>query len=85
MRLASDTRTTSQITRLIDANADAMESGAEAVEGTVDGTRWTQDPFKYQGKCLQWLREAYAALAPGDRAAVDAALTGSGCEILFSD
>ena len=65
------------------ANAKALETGAQAVDGTVDGTRWTQDPFKYQGKCLQWLREDYAALAPSDRAAVDAALKGSGCEILF--
>jgi hypothetical protein len=42
-----------------------------------------QKPFPYQAKCLAWLREGYAALAPGDRGVVDAFLSGSGCERLF--
>lgn len=65
------------------ANAEALEKGNKTVDGRVDGARWTQTPFKYQGKCLQWLREAHLALADDDRAAVDAALAGSGCESLF--
>ena len=64
-------------------NAAALESGAERVECEIDGAPWVQKPFPYQGKCLGWLREAHAALAPGDRAAVDQLLDGTGCEVLF--
>lgn len=65
------------------ANADALALGAERVVCAIDGQRWEQQPFAYQGKCLRWLREGYAALAPSDRTAVDAALAGTGCEALF--
>jgi len=65
------------------ANADALARGAARVECQTDGRPWTQQPFPYQGKCLRWLREAHAALAPADRRAVDAVLAGSGCERLF--
>jgi glutathione S-transferase len=65
------------------ANADALAQRKERVECTIDGQPWVQQPFPYQGKCLQWLREGYAALASGDRAAVDGVLAGSGCEALF--
>ncbi len=64
-------------------NAAALEKGAEQVECEIDGRKWVQKPFPYQGKCLGWLREAHAALAPDDRAAVDGILAGTGCEILF--
>ncbi len=66
------------------ANAAALASRAERVECTIDGQPWLQQPFAYQGKCLQWLRAGYAALARGDRAVVDGALAGSGCEALFA-
>ncbi len=66
------------------ANATALERGAERVECTIDGRPWTQKPFPYQGKCLQWLREGHAALALDDRCAVDALLSGTGCEQLFN-
>lgn len=66
------------------ANAAALARGADRVECTVDGAHWTQSPFPYQGKCLRWLREGHAALAAGDRAAVDEALAASGCTALFA-
>jgi glutathione S-transferase len=66
------------------ANADALARGTERVETTIDGRPWTQRPFPYQGKCLVWLREGYAALAGDDRRAVDGVLAGSGCERLFA-
>jgi glutathione S-transferase len=66
------------------ANAEALARGAERVECEIDGRPWTQRPFPYQGKCLGWLREAHAALGPGERAAVDEALAGTGCERLFA-
>ena len=70
------------------ANAEALMSGADEVVCEIvepDGTsrEYRQGPFKYQGKCLQWLREGYAALAESDRARVDAALAGTGCEPLL--
>ncbi len=65
------------------ANADALAHRAEQVECTIDGRPWLQKPFPYQGKCLQWLREGHAALAPRDRVAVDGVLWGTGCEALF--
>ncbi len=64
-------------------NAAALESGAERVECEIDGAPWVQKPFPYQAKCLRWLREAHAALAPDDRGCVDALLDGTGCEALF--
>ena len=66
------------------ANADALARGAGRVECTIDGRPFVQKPFPYQGKCLAWLREAHAALAAGDRAALDAFLAGTGCETLFA-
>ena len=72
------------------ANAQALMSGATEVVceiPSVDGQSsmtYRQGPFGYQGKCLQWLREAYAALSDDDRSRVDAALTGTGCEVLVA-
>lgn len=66
------------------ANAAALERGAEQMEFSLDGVRYWQRPFPYQRKCLHWLRDAYAKLAPGDRAAVDGVLEGTGCEMLFA-
>jgi len=65
------------------ANAKALAAGAETVETEIDGKRWTQQPFPYQGKCLQWLREKREALSPADRKAVDDVLAGTGVEALF--
>ncbi len=65
-------------------NADALARRAERVDCEIDGRRWQQQPFPYQGKCLQWLREAHAELASGDRAVVHGVLAGSGCEGLFA-
>ncbi|MGH3054949.1 MAG: glutathione S-transferase, partial [Gaiellaceae bacterium] len=66
------------------ANAAALKKGAERVDCTIDGKPWVQQPFPYQGKCLQWLREAHAALSTTDRGAVDRVLAGTGCEALFA-
>jgi glutathione S-transferase len=66
------------------ANAQALMTGADEVACEIDGREYRQGPFKYQGKCLQWLREGYAALAATDRERVDAVLDGTGCEQLFA-
>ena len=64
-------------------NNEALENGRDLVECEVDGRRWTQKPFPYQGKCLAWLREDYAALDSSDREFVDKTLSGTGIDSLF--
>ena len=65
------------------ANDEALLAGADEVACGIDGAEYRQGPFKYQGKCLQWLREAYAGLNADDRIRVDTLLAGTGCETLF--
>jgi glutathione S-transferase len=65
------------------ANAAALATGAASLDTEVDGQPWTQPPFAYQAKCLQWLRASRGALSAPDRAMVDAVLAGTGCEALF--
>jgi glutathione S-transferase len=65
------------------ANAKAVEAGADQVETEIDGRPWTQEPFPYQAKCLQWLRQEYVRLDGEDRRFVDGLLEGTGCEALF--
>ena len=65
------------------ANARALKAGAEVVRTEVGGRPWEQQPFPYQGKCLQWLRAGFAALDTADRAVVDTLLEGAGCGALL--
>ncbi len=65
------------------ANAKAIDSGLDTVETTVDAKTWTQEPFPYQAKCLQWLRIEYKRLSEEDQQVVMNVLNGSGCETLF--
>ena len=64
-------------------NAKAVMEKADKLEMVVDGKPWEQNPFTYQAKCLQWLREAYKALSDKDRTRVDAVLEGTGVQMLF--
>jgi hypothetical protein len=43
-------------------NARAVMDKADKLKMELDGKPWEQNPFVYQAKCVQWLREAYAAL-----------------------
>jgi glutathione S-transferase len=69
---------------LLLANARAVQAGAQQMETEIDGQPWTQQAFPYQAKCLMWLREEFAGLDPANRAKVNAALAGSGCEALLA-
>jgi glutathione S-transferase len=60
------------------ANADAVLSGAEIMETELDGRPWTQNPFTYQVKCLQWIGEQYAALSEADKQSLGALTQGTG-------
>jgi glutathione S-transferase len=64
------------------ANAHALQAGGEEVVCEIDGREYRQGPFAYQGKCLVWLREQYAALGSADRTAVDTLLAGTGSDAL---
>ena len=66
------------------ANAAALESGADEVVCEIDGQEYRQGPFKYQGKCLRWVRDEYAALDDHSRAKVDTLLAGTGCEAIVT-
>ncbi len=66
------------------ANAQALITGAATLAAEVDGRAWSQPPFAYQAKCLQWLRASRGALSARTREAVDAILAGTGCEVLFT-
>ena len=65
------------------ANAQAVMAGEPEFETEIDGRAWTQPTFKYQAKCLHWLREDHAALSGNERGAIDATLRETGCEQLF--
>ncbi len=66
------------------ANARALDQGLSQVETEVEGKTWTQEPFPYQGKCLQWLRIEYARLSTEDKIRLDSLLAGTGCERLVA-
>ena len=62
------------------ANAQALQASEKHWEAEIDGARWEQQSFPYQGKCLQWLNQQYQLLSDADRQKVDALLAGTGCE-----
>ena len=66
------------------ANADAIAAGADEVACEILGDEYRQAPFKYQAKCLAWLREAYRGLDTGARSTVDTVLAGTGCDLLVA-
>jgi glutathione S-transferase len=61
------------------ANAEAFAKGLERLEINVWGLPYGLAPFKYQVKCLQSLREKFAALDPKDRKALRPVLERTGC------
>ena len=66
------------------ANAEALDKGLDTVATEVEGLPWTQEPFPYQGKCLQWLRIEYARLGAEHQQRFDKLVAGTGCEALFA-
>ena len=65
------------------ANAAAIAAHRDSFETLIDGRAWSQPVFKYQAKCLDALKRAYALLTPSDRSAVAAILADTGCGALF--
>ena len=65
------------------ANAKALAAGESNWETEIDGSPWQQNTFPYQGKCLQWINQQYAALDDRQREQVNVILSGTGCEALL--
>jgi glutathione S-transferase len=65
------------------ANAEALRNGKQSMEAVIDGQRWEQPTFPYQGKCLQWINAEYRKLDPTSQADVDRILQGTGCEAII--
>lgn len=63
----------------LQANAQALESGAEQFSIEVGGLTYAQGPFKYQVKCLAELRKAYGALSAEAKSAVNPILDTHNC------
>ena len=66
------------------ANHAAVAVGADQMECEIEGAPFRQAPFKYQSKCLGWIRAEYAALTDDDRERVDGFLAETGCEALVA-
>jgi glutathione S-transferase len=61
------------------ANAEAFAKGVERLQINVWGLPYALSPFKYQVKCLQLLREKFAALEAEPQAALRPILERTGC------
>lgn len=61
------------------ANADAVASETDSFSISVCGYDYQQAPFKYQLKCLQQLRQAYAGLSDKARANLEPLLKKTNC------
>ncbi len=61
------------------ANAMAVERNEKSFSLTILGKHYEQNAFKYQIKCLNWLREHYAQLEGASKDRVDAVLKETGC------
>jgi glutathione S-transferase len=61
------------------ANAEAFAKGVGRLQINVWGLPYALSPFKYQVKCLQLLREKFAALKAEHRAALRPVLERTGC------
>lgn len=66
------------------ANEQAIKNGKDSFETEIDGRLWQQPIFKYQAKCLGWLRDSYQEKSDSEREIIDSIIAGSGCETLFS-
>jgi len=61
------------------ANARAVAAGEETFALDLPGGRWSQASFKYQAKCLEALRQAYAGLPAAARERIGPVLARAGC------
>ncbi len=67
------------------ANAAAKAAGSQQMDCMIHGTRWQQNVFPYQVKCLNSLREHFASLSSADQQWLRQTLAASRCTALFAD
>ena len=65
------------------ANAEAVANKQELLEMELDGRPWQQNPFTYQAKCLQWLREKQSQLTEPQKNQLSELLQSTGIDALF--
>jgi hypothetical protein len=65
------------------ANARALLRGEKQFSVELPQGLWEQGTVTYQGKCLRWLREEFAALGTAEQAQADAILQSAGIEDLI--
>lgn len=65
------------------ANEAAVRRGDTTVSMSALGMSYTQAPFRYQVRCLQWLREEFGALSGSARERATAILRETGCGAAF--
>ena len=70
---------------VLKANFEAVYQNKEEVKIEIKGKLWTQKPFSYQAKCLNWIKEEYEALENKDKNFIDEFLNGTGCEQLLNE
>ena len=63
----------------LQANAAAVARGEREVALTLLGRPYRQNSFRYQAKCLFWLRAEYAAVTGAAKTRLDAVLEETGC------
>jgi glutathione S-transferase len=63
----------------LEANAAALRAGAETFTVELLGRPYSQGAFKYQARCLQSLRRAFADVPDAARARIEPALNAAGC------
>ena len=67
------------------ANAKSVANSEQEMVMELDGKPWRQSPFRYQAKCLQWIRQEFSRLSDGDRNLLENQLHPTAVLDLFSD
>ena len=69
---------------VLKANYDAVYNNDKEVNVEIHQTLWTQKPFPYQAKCLNWLKGEYELLENNHKKFIDSFLCETGCELLYN-
>ena len=67
------------------ANGDAVANGEQEMTMELEGRPWRQSPFRYQAKCLRWIRQEFTRLAESDRTLLENQLQATAVLELFAD
>jgi len=69
----------------LEGNAAALQAGDGQVDCLIDGRRWHQPVFPYQGKCLAALQSRFRELAPESADQLAPVLRDCGCGVLRAE